>query len=271
MNVAIWNQLPHELLIAEVVPKFGPADLLALFRQGSEDRVLCQQIILPATKFIMLEGIDNFNLRYYITICALKHIPTRAEFYRFFEDINSFPRLCSMTDCAGELLKCIMRRGDLYILDDIIGGCSCCVEAVFRYTIDHGHIEEFRYMIWNFGLTMQVIFHALYDGNRVIVAEIMRALEMSAESFLPTLEENMRYYLQLEEFADYDYIPYVMELSWQLQDPLTRRWLRKQLRYLGKLMKMKNLLSFVAGFHRYQEIIDEWERIEYMADMVEDY
>ena len=81
----------------------------------------------------------------------------------------------------------------------------------------------------------------------------------------------MRYYLQLEEFADYDCIPYVMDLSWQLQDPKTRRWLNKQLRYLGKLTRMKHLRGFVAGFHRYQEIIDEWERIEYMADMVEDY
>ena len=268
MNSTIWNHLPEELLIAEVVPKFGPADLLTLFRQGSDDRVLCRQIILPAAKFIMF---DSFDLRYYITICALKHIPTRDEFYRFFEDINSFPRLCSMTDCAGELLRCIMRRGDMMILDDVIGGCSCCVGAVFRYAIDHGHIEAFRYLIRSFGLTMQVIFHALYDGNRVIVAEIMRALEMFAETFLPTLEENMQYYLQLEEFADYDYIPYVMDLSWQLQDPKTRRWLRKQLRYLGKLMKMKNLSRFVAGFYRYQEIIDERERIEYMADMVEDY
>ena len=143
--------------------------------------------------------------------------------------------------------------------------------AVFRHTIDYGHIEAFRYMIWNFGMTMPVIFHALYEGNRVIMAEIMHALEMSAETFLPTLEENMNHYLQLEELADYDYIPYVMDLSWQLQDSKKRRWLSKQLRYMGKLMKMKKLRGFVTEFHRYQEIIDEREYIDYMADMVEDY
>lgn len=271
MNAAIWNNLPHELLMAEILPKYKPVDLLALFRQSIKDGVLCRQVMLPAAKFIVSAGLDNFDLRYYIAICALKHIPSRAEFYRFFEDIDCFPQLCATMHGANDLLGCIVRRGDMMILDDIIGGCSCCVGAVFRYAIDHGHIEVFRYMIWNFGLTMQVIFHALYEGNRVIMAEIMHALESSADTFLPTLEENMNYYLQLEELADYDYIPYVMILSWQLQDSKTRRWLSKQLRYLGKLTKMKKLRSFVAGFHRYQEIIDEWERVEYMADMVEDY
>ena len=271
MNTDIWNHLPRELLIAEIVPKFAPADLLALFRRGSNDRVLCQQIILPAAKLIMSAGLDNFDLRYYIAIGALKYIPTRAEFYRFFESIDHFPRLCSMIYGVDALLKCIIRRGDLYILDDVIGGCLCCVDAVFSYVIDHGHVDAFRYMIWNFGFTMQVIFHALYDGNRVIVAEIMHALEVSAASFVPKLEENMTYYLQLVDIEDYDYIPYVMYLSWQLQDPKTRRWLNKQLRYLGKLAKMKHLHGFVKDFYRYEEIIDERERIEYMADMVEDY
>jgi hypothetical protein len=270
MNAKIWNHLPHELLMAEIVPKLCPADLLTLFRESIQDGVLCRQIILPAATFAVSAGIDTCDLKYYIAICALKHIPSRSEFYRFFESIDTFPRLCSTMYGADDLMGCIMRRGDLYILDDVIGGCSCCIDMVFRYAIDHGYLEVVRYMIWNFGLTMQVIFHALYDGNRVIVAEIMRALEISAASFLPTLEENMSYYLQLEELADYDCIPYVMDLSWQLQDPKTRRWLSKQLRYLSKLTKIK-IYSFVVGFHRYQDIIDERERIEYMADMVEDY
>jgi hypothetical protein len=270
MNASIWNHLPHELLMAEIVPKLCQADLLTLFRRSTQDDVLCRQIILPAAKFVVSAGLDNADLKHYIAICALKHIPSRAEFYRFFESIDTFPRLCSTMYGADDLMGCIMRRGDLYILDDIISGCSCCIDMVFRYAIDHGYLEVFRYMIWNFGMTMQTVFHALYDGNRVIVAEIMRALEMSAARFLPTLEKNMNHYLQLEELADYDYIPYVMDLSWQLQDPRTRRWLSKQLRYLSKLMKMK-VSSFVAGFHRYQDIINELECIDYMADMVEDY
>ncbi len=271
MNATIWNHLPHELLMAEIVPKLSSADLSTLFRQSTQDGALCRQIMLPAAAFVVTAGLDNWDLKYYINICALKYIPSRDEFYRFFETIGSFPRLCSTIYGADDLLGCIMRRGDLYILDDVIGGCSCCVDMVFRYAIDHGCLEAFRYMIWNFGLTLQVIFHALYDGNRVIVAEIMRALELSAETFLPTLEDNMSYYLQLEELTDYEYIPYVMDLSWQLQDSKTRRWLSKQLRYLSKLMKMKKLRGFVAGFHRYQNVINERERIDYMADMVEDY
>jgi hypothetical protein len=72
------------------------------------------------------------------------------------------------------------------------------------------------------------------------MTEIMKALETSIHTFLPTLNDNIEYYR-----GRYDEIPHIKGLSDQLQDAKTRRWLAKQLRYLGKLMKMKNLRALI--------------------------
>ena len=196
----------------------------------------------------------------YVAMAALKHIGSHAELEDFYKTGYALPMLCSVSNSnADEFLKCVLKRGDMSVLLDVVDGCVGCISYAFDYLTDYGYVAEFRIMAWTYGLNMKTIFQALYNGNRVLLQEIHVCLAVSPSKFLPNLAENMRYYRDLAETQTYDAIPYVLELSYQLMDATKRRWLGKQLRLLAKALKIKWLLSFVKDFYHNQLLSEEHE------------